>query len=86
MTVYGSIWQRGTGEWKKQHCSREGKENSMHNHMQRQLVSNVVSHNMWLIHSTTRQSLHSKGITEPPFLPGDERTDGEGVIGKPIKH
>jgi hypothetical protein len=34
----------------------------------------------------TRQSLLGKGISEPPFLPGNEQIDGEGVIDEPMKN
>jgi hypothetical protein len=30
--------------------------------------------------------LHGKAISEPPFLPGDKRVDGKGIINEPIKH
>jgi hypothetical protein len=36
------------------------------------------------MHSATRQSLHRKDITEPPFLPGDERIDDRGVVDEPV--
>jgi hypothetical protein len=75
------------GERAKERNNREDKGKSMSNrcyHMQK--ATGIKRGQPWSMHSATRQSLHDKGISEPPFLPGDEQIGGEGVIDEPMKH